>query len=70
MLGLLINFKKSFTMVVSKKKTPPECKVMVNGSTLEQNHRFEYLGSIITSDGKCDTEIKGRFGIAKPVSQK
>ena len=38
---------------------------MVNGSTLEQKNTFEYLGSIITSDGKCDTEIKRRIGIAK-----
>ena len=32
---------------------------------LEQVDRFRYLGALITSDGRCETEIKTRIGIAK-----
>ena len=33
--------------------------------TIKQVKKFNYLGIVITSDGKCGTEIKRRIGMAK-----
>ena len=52
-------------MVISKKSVNPECIVKVKGEVIKQVQKFKYLGYIITSDGKCDTEIKRRIAIAK-----
>ena len=37
----------------------------MNGTVLKQVHTFNYLGSLITSDGRCINEIKGRMAQAK-----
>jgi len=42
-----------------------QCKIMINGTMLEQVPQYKYLGSWITEDGKCDYDIKTRNGIAK-----
>ena len=57
-------------MVMSKKTTAPVCHVTVKWERLEQVSCFNYLGSMVTSDGKSDTEIKRRIGIAKTVYKK
>ena len=67
--GLEINKKKYFVMVMSKKTTAPVCYVTVKRERLEQLSCFN-LGSMVTSDGKSDTEIKRRIGIAKTVCKK
>ena len=36
---------------------------------IKQVQKFNYLGSVITSDGRCDTEIKKRIGMAKDTFQ-
>jgi hypothetical protein len=38
---------------------------MVNGESLESVQEYVYLGHTITSNGKCETEIRKRIGIAK-----
>ena len=38
---------------------------MVNGEVIKKVKQDSYLVSILTSDGRCDTEIKRRIGIAK-----
>jgi len=52
-------------MVFSKKENKPTCNIKVKDEVLEQVDHFIYLGSMVTSDGKCDTEIKRRIGKAK-----
>jgi len=37
----------------------------VNGKAIKQAKQFSHLGSILTSDGRCDTEIKRKIGMAK-----
>ncbi|XP_042870688.1 uncharacterized protein LOC122252328 [Penaeus japonicus] len=37
---------------------------------MQQVEKFNYLGSLITDDGKCDREIKKRTGMAKDAFQK
>ena len=64
-VGLSINKKKTKTLVISKKQITPSCKITVNGAEVKQLNCFEYLGSNITSDGRCVSEIKKRISIAK-----
>ena len=49
--GLKINMKKTKLMVFSKNKIPPYCKIT--------------LGSIITDDCRCTSDIKTRIAFAK-----
>ena len=56
-------------MVISKKKEIPKCHLLVNGQAIRQVKQLSYLGSIFTSDGRCDTEIKRRIGVAKKASK-
>src|SRR6218665_1154031 len=39
--------------------------ITIDGEILEQVEQFSYLGALITSDGRCETEIKTRIGMAK-----
>ena len=68
-LGLGLNKKKTETMVISKKKEIPRCKIQLNGTTLKQVENFKYLGVWITSDGRCATEIRSRIAQAKSAFQ-
>jgi uncharacterized membrane-anchored protein YhcB (DUF1043 family) len=63
--GLFLNNAKSFTMVFSKATVNPKCTITVHGNTLEQVQSFVYLGSLFTSDARCEKEIRRRIGIAK-----
>ncbi|CAF3582803.1 unnamed protein product [Rotaria socialis] len=69
-MGLSLNVKKSECMSISKDKTPRSCNVNINGETIKQVDRFNYLGSTITPDGRCDEEIKKRIALAKQAFQK
>ena len=52
-------------MVFSKSSSIPTCQIKVHGKPLEQVNSFVYLGSVFTSDGRCEKEVKRRIGIAK-----
>ena len=64
-MGLSLNVKKTECMVVSKKSVIPICKIKSQGEEIKQVEKFKYLGYVLTSDGRCDTEIKKRIAIAK-----
>ena len=68
--GLSINCKKTECLVVSKQKTRPTCNITINNKKIKQVDKFEYLGSLITSDAKCDQEINRRIGMAKVAFHK
>ena len=68
--GLYLNRGKTEVMVVSKKRVNPGCRVTVDGEQLRQVTKFKYLGTMLTSDGRCTTEIKSRIAQAKAVFQK
>ena len=68
--GLSISCKKTECVAVSKQKTRPTCNVTINNEKFKQVDKFEYLGSLITSDAKCDQEINRRIGMAKAAFQK
>ena len=67
--GLSLNKKKTEVMVISKKNCTPACNIVMNGTVLKQVHKFNYLGCLITSDGRCVNEIKRRMAQAKASFQ-
>ena len=67
--GLSLNKKKTEGMVISKKKCTPACNIVMNGTVLKQVHTFNYLGSLITSNGRCINEINRRMAQAKASFQ-
>ena len=52
--GLTINKKKTKIMVFSKRNETPTSSVKLNNVTIEQVESFNNLGSLLTSDCKCD----------------
>ena len=56
-------------MVVSRKDSL-KCELKFGDIKIKQVKKFNYLGSMLTEDGKCDTEIQRRIGIAKDAFQK
>ena len=64
-MGLGLNAKKTEVMTISKRPEPPTCSIKVLDATLKQAQSFKYLGSIITPDGRCTTDIKSRLGQAR-----
>ena len=68
--GLSINVKKTECLVVSRKSQPPEIRLRIGGESIKQVGKFKYLGSWITSDGKCDQDIRSRIVMAKEAFQR
>ncbi len=67
--GLSINCKKTECMVVSKRRNPRR-RLHIGDVEIKQVEKFNYLGSMLTEDGKCDTEVRRRIGLAKEAYQK
>ena len=63
--GLKINVSKTECMVVSKRNERVRCDLDLDGCRIKQVDQFCYLGSWITSDGRCNREIEYRIGEAK-----
>ena len=52
-------------MVFSTSITTPTCHIDIHGNILDQVQSFIYLGSLFSSDARCEKEIRQPFGIAK-----
>ena len=52
-------------MVISKKEDNPRVDISIDNTNIKQVQSFNYLGSLITSDGRCEKEIKRRIVLAK-----
>lgn len=50
--GLSINHKKTKCMVISKSETPPTYTLKLGDIKIEQVDNFNYLGSVVTSNGR------------------
>ena len=61
--GLFLNIAKSYTMVFSKSSPMSTCQIKLHGKPMEQV--MVHLGSVFTSDGRCEKEVKRHIGIAK-----
>ena len=61
--GMRINIKKTKSMILGGKEET--VRVSLKGEDIEQVEKFKYLGSWITKDMRCSTEIKTRIAMAK-----
>ncbi|GFR82060.1 endonuclease-reverse transcriptase [Elysia marginata] len=68
--GLFLNIAKTESMTISKKPQAPSCKIRSNGTQVRQVDQFKYLGYMLTSDGKCETEIRKRIITSKTTFKK
>ena len=68
-MGLRINKKKTECLVISK-RTAPACNIRIREEAIKQVDKFKYLGSVVTVDGRCESEIRQRIGIAKNAFDK
>ena len=68
--NMKMNAKKTKTMIITKKEDKPKIKTTIDGIDIEQVTHFTYLGQEMTEDGRCETEIKKRIGIAKSTFSK
>ena len=62
--GLTIN-KKTKIMVLSKNTEIPCSNIFLDREKLDQTNQFNNLGSLVTSDCRCDKEIRRRIVLAK-----
>ena len=56
--GLLMNAKKTKTMVFSKNSNAPNTRIHIEGKLIEKVQTFTYLGALMTEDGRSEKEIK------------
>ena len=68
-MGLEINYTKTKCLVVSKKSSP-KCNLKLKEQIIKQVSSFNYLGSMITEDARCETEITRRISLAKSAFSK
>ena len=53
--------------MISKKNTPLKCSLTINEESVKYVQKFSYLGSLVTSDGKCTNEIRKRIALLKNI---
>ena len=63
-----INVNKTKVMKVSR--NGGVINISIDGQRVEQVSKFKYLGAWITEDGRSETEIKTRLGMAKDAFSK
>ena len=64
-LGLRINIGKTEVMGVTKRRERLPVNITLAGESLKQVATFKYLGSVLSEDGRCESEIRTRIGMAK-----
>jgi hypothetical protein len=65
--GLEINTAKTKIMKISKVQDNEELNIKWNESTLEVVEQYNYLGVIVTNDGRTDKEINNRIEKASQI---
>src|SRR5215469_11982612 len=63
--GLKINKSKTEVMVISRAVINPRVNIRIKDNLVKQVGRFNYLGSLINDDGRCEDEIRKRINKAK-----
>ena len=69
-LGPSHDVKKPQCMNISTDRTPISFDVNIIGEAIKQVARSRYLGSTITSDGRCKENIEKRTVLAKQAFKK
>ena len=62
--------KKTKCMVISKSETPPTCNLKLGNIKINQVDDFNYLGSVVTPNGRCKKKIRRRISLAKEAFKK
>src|SRR5579871_6041051 len=52
-------------MIISKMEENQTLNIKIHGNIFQQDNSYLYLGHTITNDGRCETKIKKRIGMAK-----
>src|SRR6218665_3612587 len=69
--GTKINTKKTKVMKISRiEGEEKNLKITIDGEEIKQVTEFCYLGSLISDDAKCHTEIKKRIAMGKEAFTK
>ena len=68
--GLMLNCKKTVSVVFTRESDVPNCVLRVHSEVIEKEEHFVYLGGELTSDGKSDKEVKKRIEMAKATFNK
>ena len=63
--GLTINKKKTKIMALSRKTEAQGSNIFLDREKLDQINRFNYIGSLVISDCRCDKEVRRRIVFAK-----
>jgi hypothetical protein len=63
-----MNVEKTKVMRISRQPFP--VKLMIDQKQLQNVESFKYLGSMLTTDGRCTCEIKSRIAMAKAAFKK
>jgi hypothetical protein len=66
--GMEMNVDKTKVMRISRQ--PSLVTIMIGQKQLYNVECFKYLGSVLTNDGRCTSEIKIRIAMAKAVFNK
>jgi hypothetical protein len=64
--GMEMNVEKTKVMRISRQPSP--VTIMIYQKQLENVEYFNYLGSMLTNEGRCTCEIKSRIAMAKQRS--
>ena len=67
--GMKISIKKTKVMQITRKKKE-DLKITIKDQTLEEVDEFKYLGSMLTTDGSSQTEIRKRIAMGKQAFMK
>ena len=65
LLNKVLTSSEKKVLVVSKQSPEPIINIMASNVKIEQVQHFNYLGSWITSDARCEKEIQRRITLAK-----
>ena len=65
--GMSINVNKTECLVglVTKLETLPRLTLSLKVNLVKQTEHFRYLGSLISNNGRCTNEIKGKIVLTK-----
>src|ERR1043165_529841 len=68
--NMKINIGKTKSMRISREEEEVTERIKINGEAVEQVKSFCYLGSLITTDERCQNDLKRRIALGKEAFTK
>ncbi|GFO16959.1 endonuclease-reverse transcriptase [Plakobranchus ocellatus] len=69
-MGISLNVKERNVLSSQRNPLTPSAISLAKAKKIKQVTKFKYLGYLITSDGRCTSEINKRIAMAKDTFQK